>query len=294
MAGHDVSGEARNKQGEWTAGGSSGQRPSVSLSDTSEPTARKAEIIASLAAKSADVLGYKPNAITVTDQEHKFMLNGVEHKAAGTADLNAGTIKLYTGQIHSNDDVPGLMAHEVMHQKFQTFVNDYEAERKALELDPDYHKETTSKWVKFDENNPAHVESKRTGNMVTTDGQIRERDLGFMRADGLLNAPYDAKYPTYQAFTKAHMPGSSDFAKTDGVSKYSRDWWDAWHGQTASTSQAMHETLAEIARLRFEGNAVNHMVRKKDNLLTLRKTIDPKWNALYKAVDEHWKKRAKK
>lgn len=290
MASHDTSNEARNKQGEWTAGGGDSQRPSVSLSDTSEPSTRKAEIIASLAAKSADALGFKPTAINVTDKEYKFTLNGVERTAAGTADLNTGKIDLYTGSIHSNDDVPGLMAHEVMHQKYQTFVNDYHAERAAMEKDPDYHK--TSRIVPFDPSNPIHAAQKAAGDITFTDGTFREK--GFMRGDGLLNAPWADKYPTYQAFTQAHMTDSSDFAKTDGVSQYSRDWWDAWHKQTVSTSQAMHETLAEIARLKFEGHPVQHITTKANGLKTIRKTPDPKWTALYKAVETHWKKRAKK
>lgn len=279
--------EPRDKKGEWTTGG---EKPFVSLTSHTPESAARAEIISNLAAKSAAALGFKPTAINVTDQEHKFTLNGVERKAAGTADLKTGTINLYTGQIHTNEDVPGLMAHEVMHQKYQTFVNDYQAERAAMEKDPDYRKD--SSLVTFDPANPIHAAQKAAGSLVFTNGQFREK--GFMRPDGLLNAPYDAKYPTYQAFTNAHMTDSRDFAKTDGVSPYSREWWDAWHGQTASTSQAMHETLAEIARLKFEGNKVQHMVRKPDNLLTLRKTPDPKWTALYRAVEDHWKKRAKK
>lgn len=288
MSEHDVSGEPRDKQGQWTSGG--GGKPSVSLSDASEPNKVRADIISSLAEKSAKALGYQPGAVNVTDAEHKFTLNGVERSAAGTADLTTGKINLYTGQIHSNDFVPSLMAHEVMHQKYQTFVNEAHAERAAMEKDPDYHR--TSRIVPFDPSNPIHAAQKAAGDITFTDGTFREK--GFMRGDGLLNAPWADKYPVYQAYTKAHMPDSSDFAKTDGVSNYSRDWWDAWHKQTVSTSQAMHETLAEIASLKFGGNPVHHMVRKPDGLLTLRKTVDPKWSALYKAVETHWKQRAKK
>ncbi len=288
--------QPRDAKGEWAASAASGAlntdstKPYIALADVTPTSVERAKTIAALAEKSAKALGYEPNKVNVTDKEHLFTLNGKELKAAGTAMLNTGVINLHANQIGSNADVPTVMAHEIMHQKYQTFVNEAHAERAAMEKDPDYRRE--NKMVTFDPSNPIHAAQKAAGAVVFTDGTFREK--AFMRGDGLLNAPWDAKYPIYQAYTKATMPGSSDFAKTDGVSQYSREWWDAWKGQTASTSQAIHETLAEIASLRFGGNKVQHIVRKPDGLLTLRKTVDPKWNALYKAVEDHWKKRAKK
>lgn len=293
--------QPRDNKGEWTASSASaalntdGTKPYIALADVNPTSVERAKTIAALAEASAKELNYDPSKINVTDKEHVFTLNGKELKAAGTAILSdgRGIINLHANQIATNEDVPSVMAHEVMHQKFQTFVNDYLAEKALVEKDPLYaNRDIGAKPVKFDPGNPVHAAQKAAGAVVFDDGMFREKP--FMRGDGLLNAPYDEKYPTYQAFTKAHSVDARDFAKTDGVTDYSRKWWEAWHGQTASTSQAMHETLAEIARLKFEGNDVQHIVTKKNGLKTIRKTADPNWTKLYKAVEDHWKKRVKK
>jgi hypothetical protein len=61
---------------------------------------------------------------------------------------------------------------------------------------------------------------------------------------------------------------------------------------------AFHETLAEIARLKYAGEPVYHKKRgevegKPVYFSTSTKGVKPEWSALYKAVNENWKRRNK-
>ncbi len=137
-----------------------------------------------------------------------------------------------------------------------------------------------------------------------------------MRADGLLNEPYASKYPAYQAYTQAMMPDIAKFAKSDGVSDYSKQYWLGYqtpmevkfinpqgNEQTALTTSvplesAFHETLAEITRLKYAGEPIYHkklgeVEGKPVYFGTTVKGLKPEWSALYKAVNENWKRRSK-
>jgi hypothetical protein len=101
------------------------------------------------------------------------------------------------------------------------------------------------------------------------------------------------------------------------VSDYSKEYWlgartpvERSYDKPDGTKQkyttyeidpgsAFHETLAEIGRLKYAGAPVYHrklgeVEGKPVYFQTSKKGIDPKWNALYKAMDENWKRRNKK
>lgn len=341
MAGHDVSDEPRDERGRWTVGGASGVHEAGPVMNLTDPTTNHAlaDQAAKLAAETATKLGFNPKYVTISDERRTFELNGSTRNYAGAAFLDSHTenpeIAVYlpfqTWQPKEGErqldvsGVKGTTAHEVEHQKYQAFINDYRKDAEAMRSDPDYHKD--SHWVPFDPNNPEHARLREKGGLLTSDNKIREP--GFMQPNGLLNEPYDKKYPIYQAWTKANMPLSDEFEKSDGVSGYSRDWWDAYRNRTVEKPvqlpQAMHETLAEIARIRYGQDEMKaehkanikfikanggdwtaedekkwqannkaqlgHIVRKKDGFLTKRKGLAPIWNDLYKAVEENWKRR---
>lgn len=173
-----------------------------------------------LAADSvAAALDYDPSLISINTGEKKFTLNGKQYDYAGAAYLETGKIELYSKQLSPSSIAP-TTAHEIGHQKFQRFTNDYQAEYKRM--------------------------SDETANIdVDT----------YMKPNGLLREGYAEKYPLYQKWTEVMQPSIlEDFAKTDGITEYSKEWWKAWHAKTANTSQAMHETIAEMtAREYMEG-----------------------------------------
>lgn len=305
MTAHDVSGEARDNHGRWTAGanGFHDAGPNMNINDPAQ--VEKADSMAKLAAETAKQMDFNSKYITVSDEHRTFELNGKTYNYAGAAFLDAShAVVLYTPHINA-ENVQAVTAHEIEHQKYQAFIDDYAKEKEALFNDPDY-KATLPKWE---------------GDKMVHSG----RPDNFMRPDGSLHEPFASRYPVYTAWDEANRPSITEgFAKSDGVSGYSRDWWDAWHAQKANTSQAMHETLAEIGRLRYEAKAnraahdsnveyikshggqwtsadeskwraaqqpITHLVRKSNGMMGLRKGIDPIWNTLYKAVDANWKRR---
>lgn len=213
-----------------------------------------------LAARAvAEKLGYDPEKITVTGEDKLFSLNGASYHYAGSCDLQTGKITLYEPNL-APSGIPGTTAHEIGHAKFENYLNDYIAERARVMGDP---------------------ETKTT-----------------MKADGLLNEPSASKYPLYQEYEKLFGGNMNRLAKEDGVSNYSRQWWDAVKSGKALWKLGVHETLAEMTRLQYEdsltrGVAVGEIkappTMKDNGFLTV--TPSSLWTSIYKAVNDHWDKK---
>jgi len=303
---NDVTTEPRDEHGRWTSGSGSTKPsdklwatlhgdpngPFVSLADP-ESNAAHARAISDIAGSVAKELGFNPSKINITDGEHKFTVNGKDMTAAGLAHRETGLITLYTKQL-TESFTPGATAHEIMHQKWNAYLEDYRAEAAKVMTDPD------------GANSP-----------------YRGPDA-FMKADGTLGEKYAARYPIYQEYTKLMM-NSEKMRAEDGVSDYSREYWNAVNSgeanrvkgtyinsqgnvQEYTTSritldQCYHETLAEMARLDYEnkkakekGSAIFNPVApparlKSGKASTARRSKD--WEALYEAINRNWDKRSK-
>ena len=245
----DVSQEQRDARGRWTAGGrsewtitegpegntrtytkwSSPGHPDISLSDESKfENARRYALAFTDVAKRE---GFDPTRINITDSEHPFMLNGVEHKAAGTAGSN-GIIQIYLNQI-SPGFVNELGTHEIEHEKFHAFLADYRDEHRQVMALP------TTQYSKPD-----------------PDGTIHQTAPDPMKADGTLREPWASQFPTYTKYvallegTNQDPDLSARMAREDGLTPYSKDWWDAYKAGTVPRDNAIHETLAEMAAVR--------------------------------------------
>lgn len=332
--------ESRDYHGRWTAAGvgasDARDHPAGPFMDISKPDqAEKADTVAKIAATVATKLGYDPRSINVSDESRQFELNGKTLNYAGMATfppepklnvnpdgskqiVNAGItgpITLFTPHVGSDPaGIAGVVAHEVTHQKWQAFRNDYRADMLKMQEDPDKDKKT--QWVAYDANNPSHVAMQARGDVVTTPQENGERQIreGFMRPDGSLYEPYASKYPAYQAMTAALKPSQDDFAKSDGVSDYSKEYWlgartpvekeftnpqgvqQKFSTYAVDPGLAFHETLSEIGRLKYSGEPIYHkklgeVDGKPVYFAQGKKGINPKWNALYKAMDDNWKRR---
>lgn len=231
--------EQRDQSGKWTADGAVSKLDSMSYEDAAKQFEQNtlnedARRIKLAATQVATDLKYDPEMITVRTDDKKFTLNGKLYDYAGAAYISGpdlGKIELYAKQL-APSSVATVTAHEIGHQKFQKFIDDYQVEYKQMQED-------------------------------TKDTRNKDIDL-VMRYDGMLKAPYADKYPTYQKYTEVMMPSVIDnFAKTDGITEYSEQWWKAWHEQKANTSQAMHETIAEMtAREYVQGPSYEHEAAK--------------------------------
>ena len=252
--------------------------PFVQLMDPEK--AEDARRVALAGAAVAAKLGFNPVKMNVTDAGRKFTLNGKEHDEAGHFDRTTGTVTLQT-QFATPGFIPELVSHEVMHAKYQAFLDDYKKEYEALQHDPDYHKEDT--WVPI---NP----SKITDDMVITrvkrpgdeTDQPMIRQPGFMRPDGLLNPPYDQKYPLYQAKTQFDMDTEwGKMAAEDGCTPYSKEWWDAVKNGSAPQESGYHETLAEMASLKqkVQAEQAEHKERVAEmNKLAVERNQPSPWS----------------
>jgi len=96
------------------------------------------------------------------------------------------------------------------------------------------------------------------------------RPDGSLRTDALKE-----RYPLYQAkWAVQDSPGTwVKLQKEDGVTDYSRAWWQAHDDGKASLRQAVHETYAEINMLAFTG--------KRDGKTLAELGVKPAWRKLY-------------
>lgn len=190
----------------------------------------------------AKQMGFDPKRIEISDEKPTFELNGKQYNTGGIAETQKpegeGKIVLYRMNLNAYA-LDGTIVHEIEHMKFQTALNRYSAENKAVSLDPGPAPDPDHKYY-----------WRRNGGQDAV-----------MAPSGSLRDDYVTKYPIYTAMHEAfYKYGAEAFAKTDGVSEYSYDWWKAWVDGKTGSYQAVHETLAEMARIkRATGKFPDHM-----------------------------------
>jgi ADP-Ribosyltransferase in polyvalent proteins/ParB-like nuclease domain len=222
--------QPRDYHGRWGAGSNPdiGGPPLMEKEEllrgaTPERYAEEARRMQLFARDKAKAMDYDPEKVFVTPNDHTFVLNGNQYNAAGTAAKDGtGIITLYSKQL-SISDIEPILAHEIMHQKFNMFLDDF---NKGVVV---FH---------------------------TTNDELNR------------------------------------FAKEDGVTGYSANWWSDWRKRhkDPSTELSMDakpitETLAEMATLHSRGEVPRSMVTGKPSEL---------WTRFYDAVNEHWANRERK
>jgi hypothetical protein len=211
--------QERDDRGRWTSGGSTGtQAPGVASpgSSTSAWGARLAHIVDN----TARHLSFNPKNITISQQIRTFVLNGKSRNMAGEANLKTGTITIYQNHADEQTAQP-LIAHEVEHVKFQSYLNEVGGQANAF-----------------------NAEVK---------GMPRD---AVRNPDGTLRPPYDTKYPMLQQGIELMDNKSRELISTDGITPYSKDWWKAYQKGNATVELAAHETLAEIAAVHVDTGSV--------------------------------------
>jgi len=207
---------------------------------------------------SAVFLGYSVSKVVMSATPHNFTIGEHAQTAAGTAHPD-GRIVLYPEQIWRAKDVPGIMAHEVMHQKYRAVQAAFQADRKAFQEEPGPPPNPQG----------ATFEEREGGRLMV------------INPDGSPRPPYDKKYPLYADMIK-HFNSMDKRAKSDGVSDYSKEYWDvAYQPGTgkekakfdwAKAFLAENETLAEMARIELD---------------TEKLPGKPAWRSYYKSI-AHW------
>lgn len=212
--------QPRDYHGRWTSGS-----PGV-VEQLQELHARKedeAEIKSRVLA-AAEWQGFPKEDITFTDEEYQFQLNGEMHFAAGTANLKTGKIKMYMRQL-TVDNCSDVAIHEIQHIRYQIVLNALRKESDAMMKDDDV-------WSTVSGKPPAYMAG------IAADGNLR----GFARD----------RYPIYDRLNKysdkvAEFRRLADGSVGLGISSYASEWWK---DPNAPTTSQMHESIAEIARIR--------------------------------------------
>jgi hypothetical protein len=186
--------------------------------DTSTEYGQKIQLRLYQIESEAKIWGFPLEKIYIISGITYFEVNGKRYRTGGLAYTTSdtpsvrGSIEVYLDTMLDTDTgARNLIAHEIMHHKFQAVINSYEEQIKELRM----------KFVS---------------------------DYNF---DDPKNQDYLKKnYPLIPAFRKAYVNKSkARFEKEDGITAYSRDWWGAYKNGEATTLQAFHETLAEYGSL---------------------------------------------
>lgn len=218
-------------------------------------------------------LKFNANKITVETVDKEFVLNGRTFFYAGGARLSTGEIFLYKNQV-SEASLDGIVAHEIEHHKFQSAIDTANVERMDMMREPGPPPDP----------NGATFWERRGGKDAV------------MAPDGTLRPAYAKKYPVYTAMQKAldSVP-IEKFEIGDGVSAYSLEYWQEYKKGTISRIVALHETLAEMARVKLETGKLPEPLGPRitsylNQGVPKRTVLESQmaWRTLYRTVDKVW------
>lgn len=223
--------QPRAQDGKWTSGGVG------DLGVPPELMRPHKDKLLHAAKQYAKDLGFDPDMVTEGEPGKTFQLGDKTYKYAGAAYMDDGHIEVFTDEV-TEASLPGLMAHEVMHQRYNAFERLRSEESARLSKDP-----------------------RNTNDLMSPDGTLRP--------------DVQHEYPVYTAYHNATGGAKWETMKErDGVTDYSKTYWAEWQKGRMGTDKAVHETLAEMARLNAETGV---------------RPGGPEWNAFYRAVVKHGK-----
>lgn len=171
----------------------------------------------------ATELGFDPERVTYGGSGYKFTVNGEEFTAAANYNRNNGLVTMFDGALEDAAEVKQILAHEITHAKFHAIVYDkFSAE--AVAFSKEYQSASY------------------------------EVATSMARANGEVQGEYRDKYPVYSALQPyIEGPGMHKMQESDGVTDYSKAYWQAYEKGQTTYLNAVNETLAEIASLKAMG-----------------------------------------
>jgi len=240
--------QPRDPDGKFASGGGNGPAPQKPYSEwtqeekdklwggpgKSEPTLdQKLSTVGRMHDIMTDKLGVSKDwaaghLVVSFDKPPMYTLGGEEKPYGGSANLNNGIITMYPRAYGEFDpktgtypeferQAGGILAHEVMHDKFESVLTQYYKERSEFNALP------------------------------------REEQESMQRPDGSLDSEKTPeRFNTYQKLDHYLVDNSQEMYKEDGCTRYSKEWWKEWNDGKCSTKLAIHETLAEQGRLDYE------------------------------------------
>lgn len=245
---HDELGRFASGDGGGASTAASGSADPAYTADPEAHTERVLNTTQDVAQK----LGYPPDKVVTSENDREFTVNGHKYMAAGEAEMDTGIVRMFPKQLPPYA-VVGVAAHEVQHQRTEKVFGALSANTSDLLKDPNFEA------------------------YLKPDGTIRPGK----------EAEFSAKYPVYAQLNQDVNPQFSlkKMAADDGVSSYSRDYWDAWKKGEMQTDKAIHETLSEMAEAHYTTGKIPGTRRWVSYYKRLNKIYDSRWNARgYQAV----------
>jgi len=221
----DPDGKFASGNGEAPSSGVLKAMPEFLRPDMSTHEARSA-----MARNVARELGFPTGKVkTEEGAGREFKVGDRAFTEGGHAEIyTTGNIVIYTGN-NSDDGIRGVVAHEIEHVRFEGVLQDYNEDMRRLSY---YAQNDHEQYDKI------------------TD------PVGFLDPE----KGAGAVLPTATALQGTLELHIDQLAKDDGVSDYSKAYWDAvkspesvakYGGYKQSRERAIHETLAEMARTKF-------------------------------------------
>lgn len=187
----------------------------VSSAGNSPVTDQDKREIVDIVGSAFDLVQSDKNNVAFSDENKTFTLNGQTFDYGGSADGITGKITLYPGI--KDGDIAPILAHEMMHIKYHTVLNEY-------------RKELT--WIRINK----HMDTKTN--------EIKSRHKDKYPVVAVLGD-----------FLNPNAKHTEALIRDDGVTLYSKEWWQRYDKDPSASAKlsAEHETLAEMALLEWRG-----------------------------------------
>ena len=173
------------------------------------------------------------------DKPYSFSVGNKQFETGGWYNPKENAVTICNNFKPDNPGVPGLITHEAMHSKFAAVKKAYEEEDNRLFTD-------------------------------LTEG----KDV--QNPNGTIKPKYQAEYPIHTVMTHGLVGNLVALGKDDGITDYSRAYWQDVENSGADPMTAVDETLAEMARLDIEGT-LSRLIWYKQS-----KTFKPLYEAIHK------------
>jgi len=202
--------QPRDESGKFTSGGGGGSAEEQPMPAGPVPMAMRESLVKETIAKM-DLSGEITYKIMPAGENIPVIVGGVNiGDRAADYDPETGEIRIFDGAFSSEDELKGILAHEVQHHIFHS-------------VEERYHDELVA---------------------------IVEAPESPVRASGALKPEYVNQYPVYNQLYEFRELTNERVRKADGITEYSKSYWTKEAlSKNFSWPRAINETLAEVARL---------------------------------------------
>ena len=155
--------------------------------------------------------GYRGDVEVKNELGGEFEVGGLKWRAAGLCRLSSRDVTIFSPSLMTVDAIRHISAHEMMHGTFEEVYSQYDSDQDRI-------------------------------------GSLAQSGDERIHPSGELKTGNEKQFPTYARFWKFREDTPpADFASDDGITNYSKAYWEDYKKGKCTFHTAMHETMAEIA-----------------------------------------------